>query len=47
MEIVDQRDAATLLPIVRDHILPGTTVWSEKMGCIQYSREQGRIQKGG
>ena len=26
MEIVDQRDAATLLPIIRDHILPGTTV---------------------
>ena len=51
MEIVDQRDAATLLPIIRDHILPGTTVWSDKMGCIQCSsREQGRIQnflKGG
>ena len=47
MEIVGQRDAATLLPIIGDHILPGTTVWSDKMGCIQHSREQGRIQKGG
>lgn len=29
MEVVDQRDASTLLPIIRDHILPGTTVWSD------------------
>lgn len=28
-EIIDQRDAATLLPIIRDHILPGTIVWSD------------------
>ena len=29
MEVVDQRDASTLLPIIRDHILPGTTIWSD------------------
>ena len=29
MEIVDQRDAATLLSIIRDHTLPCTTVWSD------------------
>ena len=29
MEIVDQRDAATLLPIIQQHINPGTTVWSD------------------
>ena len=29
MEVVDQRDAATLLPIISDHIVAGTTVWSD------------------
>ena len=29
MEIVDQRDAATLLPIIQRHINPSTTVWSD------------------
>ena len=30
MEIVPRRDAATLLPIIQQHILPGTTTWSDK-----------------
>jgi len=29
MEVVDQRDAATLLPIISDHIKPGTIIWSD------------------
>ena len=29
MEIVSTRDANTLLPIIRDRILPGTTIWSD------------------
>ena len=29
MEVVDQRDASTLLPIIRNHILPGTIIWSD------------------
>ena len=29
MEIVDQQDAAMLLPIIQQHINPGTTVWSD------------------
>ena len=29
MEIVDQRDAATLLPIIQQDINSGTTVWSD------------------
>ena len=30
MEIVHQRDAATLLPIINDHVAPGTSVWSDQ-----------------
>ena len=29
MEIVQRRDAATLLPIINSHIAPGTEVWSD------------------
>ena len=30
MQIVPQRDAMTLLPIIRNHVAPGTTVWSDQ-----------------
>lgn len=30
MEIVAKRDAATLLPIINNHVAPGTTVWSDQ-----------------
>ena len=30
MEIVDSRDATTLFPIIANHILPGTILWSDK-----------------
>ena len=30
MEIVTNRDAATLFPIIQAHIRPGTILWSDK-----------------
>jgi len=30
MELVPQRDAATLVPIIQRLILPGSTVWSDE-----------------
>ena len=30
MQILPQRDAATLLPIINRHVAPGTTVWSDQ-----------------
>ena len=36
MQIVDRRDAATLLPIINDHVAPGTSVHSDKW--VTYNR---------
>ena len=36
MEIVPRRDVATLLPIIQQHVLPGTTIWSNEWAA--YSR---------
>ena len=30
MELVPKRDAATLLPITQQHVLPGTIIWSDE-----------------
>ena len=35
MEIVAQRDAATLLPIINAHIAPGTEVWSDEWNAYR------------
>ena len=35
MQIVPQRDAATLLPIVQSHVAPGTIVWSDQWAAYR------------
>ena len=35
MEIVAQRDAATLLPIINNHVAPGTEVWSDEWSAYR------------
>lgn len=35
MEIVAQRDAATLLPIINAHVAPGTEVWSDEWSAYR------------
>ena len=30
MELVPQRDATTLLPVIQQHVFPGTTIWSDQ-----------------
>ena len=37
MVLVDRRDAATLLPVICQHIVPGTTIISA-LGCLQIAR---------
>jgi len=32
---VPQRDAATLLPVLQQHVLPGTTVWSDQWAAYR------------
>ena len=45
MEMVDQRDAATLEPIIRNNILPGTRIWSDQWGAYNNLNNLGFIHE--
>jgi len=45
MELVPQRDAATLIPIIRRHILPGTRIWSDEWGAYNTLNQYGYVHQ--
>ena len=36
VQIVPQRDATTLLPIIQQHVAPGTVVWSDEWAAYNH-----------
>ena len=45
MEMVDQRDAATLEQIIRNNVLPGTQIWSDQWGAYNNLNHLGFIHQ--
>ena len=45
MELVPQRDAATLTPIIQRNILPGSTVWSDEWTAYNQLNALGYIHQ--
>lgn len=45
MELVPQRDAATLVPIIQRIILPGSTVWSDEWAAYNQLNALGYVHQ--
>lgn len=43
IELVPRRDAATLLPIIQRHIVPGSTIWSDQWAAYGGLNQLGKL----
>lgn len=45
MRLVDSRDAGTLLPIIQQHLHPGTVVWSDEWAAYQRVQQLNQVSQ--
>ena len=47
MELVPRRDAATLLPIINQHVRPGTIIWSDEWAAYRRVQQLPQVSQHG